>query len=292
MSLQGFQQALTDLVMSPALRARVAEDPACLAGYDLSELELRRLAALAGDPRVRTPTYLHRAFRLSMLANTLPRTCKALGPKGLRELTHAYWSEGPPRTMQYVKEALRFGGFALGRLRDGSFRHDFLEEILETEMAALTLDRTGAVWEPGERPVPGDLAFQTPRLHPACRVVPWRHDPDAVLAALETGRPLERISEGQHALLLAAEGGGRVTLKAFGREEGRVLLAVDGMRAVGELCAVLDVPGRVFADLVAGGWVVTAPTPAAPPSAPPGPPAAPGARRRRPPRRAARARQP
>jgi len=256
MSLQGFQQALTDLVMSPALRGRVAEDPAaCLAGYELSELEIRRLAALARDPRVRTPTFLHRAFRLSMLANTLPRTCKALGPQGIRELTHAWWSEGPPRTMQYVKEALRFSEYALGRLRDGSFRHDFLGEILETEMVALTLGRSGAVWEPGERTVPDDLAVQAPRLHPACHVVPWRHDPDAVLAALDAGRPLEGMTEGEHVLLLAAEGGGRVSLKAFGREEGRALLAVDGKRTVGELCAALDVPGRVFADLVAGGWV-------------------------------------
>lgn len=257
MSLQGFQQALTDLVMSPALRARVAEDPAaCLSGYELSELEVRRLAALARDPRVRTPTLLHRSFRLSMLANTLPRTCKALGPQGLRELTHAYWSEGPPRTMQYVKEALRFSEYALGRLRDGSFRHDFLEEVVETETAILTLGRSGLVREPGERPVPADLALQAPRLHPACRPVPWRHDPNAVLAALDAGRPLDGMPAGEHVLLLAAEADRRVALKTFGREEGRALLAVDGVRTVGELCAALEVPERVFAELMAEGWVV------------------------------------
>ncbi|HKH45900.1 MAG TPA: hypothetical protein VKM72_14655 [Thermoanaerobaculia bacterium] len=257
MSLQGFQQALTDLVMSPALRARVAEDPsACLAGYDLSDLERRRLEALARDPRVRTPTLLHRSFRLSMIANTLPRSCKALGPRGLRELTHAYWGEGPPRTMQFVKEALRFGGYALGRLRDGSFQHDFLEELLETEMAALTLDRSGAAWEAGERAVPDDLAFRTPRLHPACRVIPWRHDPDAVLAALDAGRPLEGFEEGEHCLLLAAAGAGKLITKTFGTAERRALLAADGTRTVGDLCAELDLPGRVFAELVAAGWLV------------------------------------
>lgn len=257
MSLQGFQQALTDLVMSPALRARVAEETAaCLEGYPLSELEIRRLTALARDPRVRTPTLLHRSFRLSMLANTLPRTCKALGPRGLRELTHAWWEEGPPRTMQYVKEALRFSDYALGRLRDGSFRHEFLEEILETETAILTLSRSGLVWTAGERTVPDDLALQTPRLHPACRVVSWRHDPDAVLAALDAGRPLEGLPEGEHVLLLAAEGGGRVALKTFGRDERRALRAVDGMRTVGELCVELEVPERVFGGLAAGGWVV------------------------------------
>lgn len=255
MSLQGFQQALTDLVMSPALRARVSEDPSCLGGYDLSELERRRLASLARDPRVRTPTFLHRSFRLSMLANTLPRSCKALGPRGLRELTHPYWSEGPPRTMQYVKEAHLFGGYALGRLRDGSFQHPFLEEVLETELAALTLDRSGAVWKPGERPVPDDLAVQALRLHPACRAIPWRHDPDAVLAALDAGRPLEGFPEAEHCLLLTAAGGGKLTMKAFGGEEARALRAADGVRMVGDLCAELDLPGRVFAELMAAGWL-------------------------------------
>jgi hypothetical protein len=255
MSLQAFQQALTDLVMSPALRNRVAEDPGCLAEYDLSELEVRRLALLAKDPRVRTPTLLHRSFRLSMLANTLPRSCKALGPRGIRELTHAYWSEGPPRTMQYVKEASRFAEFSLQRLRDGSFRHDFLEEVLETELAILALSRAGLTWEVGERAVPDDLAFQTLHLHPACRAIPWRHDPDAVLAALDAGRPLEGFSEGEHCLLLAAAGGGKLTMKAFGGEEARALRAVDGTRMVGELCIELDLPRRVFAELVAAGWL-------------------------------------
>lgn len=257
MSLQSFQQALTDLVMSPSLRARVAADPpGCLAGYDLSELELRRLAALARDPRVRTPTLLHRSFRLSMLANTLPRTCKALGPRGLRDLMHAYWSEGPPRTMQYVQEALRFAEYARRRLHDGGLANDFLAEVLETEIAGLTLSRSGATWESGARPVPDDLAFQVLRLHPACRAVAWRHEPDAVLAALDAGRPLDGIPPGDHCLLLAAEGGGKLTLKTFQGDAARALLAVDGERQVGELCAAHGLPGRVLAELMAAGWVI------------------------------------
>jgi hypothetical protein len=259
-SLQAFQQALTDLVMSPALRARVAEDPqGCLSGYDLSDLEIRRLAALARDPRVRTPTLLHRSFRLSMLANTLPRTCKALGPRGLRDLMHAYWGEGPPRTMQYLKEALRFADFARGRLRDGSFQHPFLEEVLDTEIASLTLARAGLTWEPADHPVPDDLAFRVLLLHPACRAVAWRHDPDAVLPALDAGQPLEGFPEGEHCLLLAAEPGGVLTLKAFRGGEARALLTADGTRPAGELCEEHDLEGGVLADLMAAGWLVGAP---------------------------------
>ncbi|HBL31661.1 MAG TPA: hypothetical protein DD490_32970 [Acidobacteria bacterium] len=256
MSLQAFQQALTDLVMSPALRARVAEDAhGQLAGYDLSEQELRRLAALAADPRVRTPTFLHRAFRLSMLANTVPRTCKVLGPGGIRELTHAWWAAGPPRTMQYLKEAQLFADFARGRLRDGSFQNDFLEEVLDTELAMLALGRSGLTWEPGTRPVPDDLAFRVLHLHPACRAIAWRHEPDAVLAALDAGRPLDGLPSGDHCLLLAAEGGGRLLLKTFRGEPARALLAVDGARPGGEICAAHGVPGRVLAELLEAGWL-------------------------------------
>lgn len=257
MSLQDFQKALSDLVMSPALRARAAEDPtAVLASYDLTERERRRLEALAQDGRMRTGTLLHRSFRLSMLSNTIPRTCRALGPKGIRELTHAYWSEGPPRTMQYIKEALRFGEFALGKLRDGSFQHEFLGELLETEMSLLRLGRPGAVLEAGERTAPEDLGSKVLRLHPACHVVPWRHDPDAVLAALDAGRPLDGFPEGEHFLLIASTGSGRVTMKPVDREAGRALRAADGTRTVHQLCTELDLPERVFADSVAAGWLV------------------------------------
>lgn len=259
MSLQGFQQALSDLVMSSALRARVVEDPAgTLSAYDLSDKERRRLQILAGDARMRTGTLLHRSFRLSMLSNTVPRTCRALGAKAIRELVHAYWAEGPPRSMQYVKEAQRFADFARARLRDGSFRHDFLEEVLETELAQLTLARSGTALEPGEREVPEELASVRVRLHPACRVIPWRHDPDAVLAALDAGRPLEGFAEEEDYLLVAAAGPGQVTMKPVGRDHGRALAAADGTRMVSELRAELQVPEQVFADCLASGWLLPA----------------------------------
>src|SRR4051812_32758033 len=109
MSLQEFQRALSDLVMSPALRARVAaEGDEDLGAYELSERELRRLKALARDPGLRTGALIHRASRLSMLSNTIPRTCRALGSRGLKELVHAYWNEHLPQSMLYVQEATRF----------------------------------------------------------------------------------------------------------------------------------------------------------------------------------------
>ena len=89
MSLRGFQLALSELVMKPGLRRRIADGAVgaeeALAGFELSDRERRRLEALARDARLKTGTTIHRSFRLSMLANTLPRTCKVLAPAG------AYW---------------------------------------------------------------------------------------------------------------------------------------------------------------------------------------------------------
>ena len=57
MSLPEFQRALAEMLMSPAFRTRVADyaDGAdgALSSFDLSDKELRRLAALARDARLR-----------------------------------------------------------------------------------------------------------------------------------------------------------------------------------------------------------------------------------------------
>ncbi len=236
MSLLGFQQALAELVMTPALRRRLAEGgadvDAALAAYELSARERRRLAAIARDPGVKTGTTIHRSFRLSMLLNTLPRTCKVLPPEALRELVHAYWKGTVPRSIQYVPEARRFAEFALARSRAGAIADNpYLDEVLETELAILSLAELEA-WAPPPQPAAaaapageGDEARGW-RLHPLCRLVPFRHDPNAVLQPLAAGRvPPAGLAEGEHYLLLMARGGGRVDHRPVAQGEGRVLRA-------------------------------------------------------------------
>jgi hypothetical protein len=254
MSLQDFQRALSDLVMSPGLRARVLEEPAAgLAGYELSDQEHRRLAALARDPGLRTGTVLHRASRLSMLSNTIPRTCRVLGGRGLKELVHAYWSEHPPQSMLYVQEAGRFADYAFARLDAGTFANPFLREVLEMELGTLLLSRAAGAWEPpaGET---GAEVPERPRLHPFCRLVTFRHDPDAVVQALDAGRPLDGLAEEEHFLLLSAAGGGRVACQKVPVEQGRVLAACDGVRLAAAVCAVAGVAHEVLGAVA--GWVV------------------------------------
>jgi len=255
MSLPDFQRALSDLVMSPAFRTRVAEEPeAELAAYELSERERRRLAAVARDPGLRTGMLLHRAFRLSMLSNTVPRTCAALGPSGLKTLVHAYWSEHPSQSMLYVKEAQRFADYAFARLAAGTYEHPFLREVLEAELAILVLGKGRGAWEP---PAPGAARLpERPRVHPLCRAVAFRHDPGALFQALDAGLSPAGLAEEEHYLLLTAAGGGRVEMRPVAPEQGRALLACDGVRTAAEVCAAAGVEEKVVGEMAAGGWVI------------------------------------
>ena len=244
--------------MSSAFRARVAEDPQqSLAAFDLSERERRRLETLAKDPRLRTGTMLHRANRLSMLSNTLPRTCRVLGSRGLKEIVQAYWSDHPPETQIYLREALRFAGYLLARLRDGSLVNAFVEEVLETEVAMLHLGRAGGAWQPPtEPPSTSDPDARVLRLHPLCRVVRYQHDPDAVLQALDAKQAPDGLPEGEHWLLLTAAGVGRAALKAIPAEQGRALALCDGESSVADLCVRTGLPVSLFEEMRAAGYLV------------------------------------
>lgn len=231
MSLPAFQHALSRLVMSPPFRTQVVESPAeALADLDLTQRERERLEALARDSGLRTGTMIHRSFRLSMLTNTLPRTCKALGPEGIKETVHAYWLEQPSRSLLYVQEGLRFGAWALPRLRREGGGNPFLPEVLEAEIALLELARQ-ELWEtpPPEPPAPQEATEGLiPRLHPYLRVIRFRRDPDLVLSELAADRMPEGLPEGEHYLLVRSTAPGKVEAGQAPPEAGRVLLACAG----------------------------------------------------------------
>jgi len=261
MSLPEFQRALSEMVMSPGFRNRVAEDPGgALSAFDLSERELRRLEALARDARLKTGTILHRSTRLSMLSNTMPRTCRVLGPKGLKELTHAYWSEHPPYSAFFIQEGIRFGRFALDRLAEGQ---DLARAVLEAELAMLELTEAEGVWEePRELPPPPASGVWVPRLHPLCRAVRFRHPPLAVFAELDAGRVPRDLPEGERILLLVLTAPKRVSLHDLPPDQGRALLAADGRTTAAELCRTRPLEVRAFEEMLAAGYLTAEAAPA------------------------------
>lgn len=271
MSFVAFQQAMADLVMSPARRVEIHEDPAAgLAAFDLTAAERERLIALAADPGpgFRTATVIHRSFRLSMLANTLPLTCRALGAFGVRDVMQAYWEEHLPRNFYYAAEARRFGGFARAWFAREGFAHPLLPEVLEVEIALHDLAET-APW-PGVEGAAGsaqvaaalaDPGAWSARLAAGCRLLRFRRDPAVVLAELRAGRPVPELPEGEHYLLLVARPDREVDHRALDSASGRLLYACDGETSLAALAAaaVGDDVHRPIDALLATGYLELAP---------------------------------
>jgi len=265
MALAGFQRALAAIVMAPSLRAEVAaltppELPAALAGFELTERERRRLHAVARDPGLKVTTVLHRATRLSMLTNTMPRTSRLLNEPGLRELVYRFWREHPPTSIVYVREATRFAQFLRGLLSSGEIIHALLGEVLEAELAILELGKAGRV-APTSRAPPGKEALEEeleqarPLLGPWCRVLPFRHEPLAVLRALDEDRTPTGLPEGEHYLVLECVGLGQVLPRGVEALRGRALMASTGERGVAALCAELGCTAELFLELAGQGLI-------------------------------------
>lgn len=241
MSLLAFQQTLAAMVAAPDARRRAAAGDEREWPSDLDARELRRLRALARDPGLRTGTLIHRSFRLSMLASSLPRSCKALGAQAIKTLTHAFWSVQPPRSLLYRREALRFASYALPRLRAGEFASPWLPEVLEAEAAGLEILEQADM---GLSPPP-ESGASAPCLAPDCRLVSFRHAPLATLDALAAGRLPEGLAEGEHYLLVRLAAPGRVEHVVLDAHDGRALRALPSLPA-----------GETLARWRAAGWLV------------------------------------
>lgn len=246
MALAAFQDALSQLVMSPAFLAQVRTDPEpALATLDLSPVERVRLAVIAQQPGVKVGTLIHRSFRLSVLAGVLPNTCTVIGHQGLKEVVHAYWSAQPPRGYYYEQEAARFGEYVLAQLAAGDLHNKYLEEVLRMELAVVSLARATYA-EPPELTATA-LELRRPRLHPLSRIVLFRHEPATLLAALGQGHVPDTVPSGRYYLLFTRDAAGQVHIKPVDTPLNQVLEACDGHQTVAALCSELGVVSEDFA---------------------------------------------
>jgi hypothetical protein len=219
-SVRGFQQALCDLIASPQLCLQVRVDPdGALAGYDLSERDRRRLKAVSLQPGMSVNCTLYRVNRITPLYSMLPRSCLLLGD-GLSEHASAFW-DSQATDMQFGPEIERFAEFLRGRVADGAVRSPYLLEVLDFELAVNALrfaPRQRLIAELEERQA-GDRW----ELHPLLRVVPFAHDPSALLAALaQGGAPPDELEHGDFHLLLDATGP-ELELRSIDPRLGRAL---------------------------------------------------------------------
>jgi hypothetical protein len=169
MSLAEFQRAFADLIASPedCLRARGADhfrDP----GYDLTERERRRLAAMARDEAMSANCTLYRVNRLTPVYSVLPLTCRLLADDLAPEL-EGFWRASRDATLQYGWESWRFGLWLQQRIEAGAIAGGPLADAIAFELAAYEV-RT-APRSPG-------AAGADPARR---RWLQVRHDPDALL---------------------------------------------------------------------------------------------------------------
>lgn len=165
MSLLGYQQALCDLIASPASCLRLRDgDASVLDGYDLDGRDRRRLEAVVAQRGMSTTCTLYRVNRITPIFTLLPLTCFLLGD-GLIAEAEKFWEQTGGTDLQFSPEADRFAAFVRRRVEEGSIDNPYVEEVMELELA---LNR---------------VAFAARRSREETRI-PFRHDPVALLGPL------------------------------------------------------------------------------------------------------------
>jgi hypothetical protein len=167
MTLLGYQQALCDMVASPALCVDVRKDPtSALSSYDISPKERGRLSAVAHQRGMSTNCTLHRLNRMTPIYSYLPLTCTLLGDDLIRE-AERFWQHCKLEDLQFKPETQRFASFLRGRIGEGALPNPYLEDVLSLELAAIELQ-----W----------------KVDPPVRVVRFCNDPEPLLTDLREGR--------------------------------------------------------------------------------------------------------
>lgn len=197
MSLLGYQQALCDLIASPAscLRLR-GGDTAVLDGYDLDDRDRRRLRTVVGQRGMSTACTLYRVNRITPIFTLLPLTCFLLGDELIGE-AEAFWQETVATDLQFSPEASRFAAFVSQRIEERAIDNPYVEEVMELELALNRVNFAG----PAER---GETRVR------------FRHDPEALLGPLSRRQlPPEPPAEGEFWVVVDASGP-EVELRAEG----------------------------------------------------------------------------
>lgn len=131
-----FQSLMARLVIDPAWRQSV-RDGGLPGDADLTELERRRLSAIAASGGVDTNQTLHKGFRLGKIKAMLPMTCTLLKGEALHAALAAFWAQHPPKTFYFLPEAVEFCDFLLARPSTCPYLH----EVAAFERAHLELQR-------------------------------------------------------------------------------------------------------------------------------------------------------
>jgi hypothetical protein len=189
MSLSEFQKAFADLIAQPERCLVARRDPgAAFARYGLTERERSRLSRMVCDPGMSVNCTLYRVNRLAPVYSVLPLTCALLGPELLPSL-EAFWASGGEATIQYGREAARFGAWLQARMAEGAHTGP-VRDALAFELAAFEV-RTASGTDGSSRQ----------------RLVKFHYDPIEVLDPARRPEPLTPLPR-EEWLLLDGTGNG------------------------------------------------------------------------------------
>ncbi len=218
MSLAEFQRAFADLIASPERCLEVRADATTiLRAYSLSEREVHRLQVMVADEGMSINCTLYRVNRLIPLHGVLPLTCGWMGDRLLPEL-EAFWESSRDATLQFRREAWRFGHWLQQRIADGVLSGGPIEDALRFELASFDLRCAGP-------------AAEDPELypHPRKRLLRFTYDPQEVInPEAPRGPALEALPQGEWVLLDAT--GPELAVSRLVPELGRQLAKLGGHR--------------------------------------------------------------
>ena len=148
LTLRAFQHALSELVASPASCLDVRAGRGEFFGrFDLSQSEKQRLREVVWQQGMSVSCSMYRSNRVTPIYTLLNFTCFLLGDK-LKEELEGYWASSELIDLQYKEEIERFGQYLKRRIHDGAIKSQFVEEVLDFELAMNELQ-----FVPRKRPV-------------------------------------------------------------------------------------------------------------------------------------------
>jgi hypothetical protein len=227
-TLQAFQEALSDLVASPKLCRRIRLNPKyALDRYELSAREWQRIVAVIQQPGMATNCTLYRANRIEPVYMLFPHTCFVLGDNLKREMD-LFWESNEIEDLQFKQESDRFVAFLRRRIQSGEIVDGLLEQVLNFEVAINDLRFLS------RRETQHELNHEhslrealTLRLHPFVRIIPFQYEPLNLLRYLTDLRPLPYdLPQGEYYVLLDATSGD-LHIKRSDLLLGRILYALD-----------------------------------------------------------------
>lgn len=135
MSRRSFQAALSAMIREPNLAREVrAGEARRLDAFELSDVERRRLHAVARQPGMAFYGSLSRANRIEVIAEVFPETLALMGA-GLRGFLDIVWSAHAP-THRLDREAALFADAMNAAIRDGRITADAVVQAFRCEQAA------------------------------------------------------------------------------------------------------------------------------------------------------------